>query len=260
MDELSSVSGHPMESLTLILSHIIVYFDCEDVAKPQSAVDIQRFFQNSEKLKHISPLFTDINKIRKAVQNKFGRSELSKFYNIDFLNFRTAEDLIVTPEYTSNSGFRLRFPCKGVSKANLVREFKGVDGSLSVTYSASQRVKAISQHIQNAMTIGDSLKRTEISTSIVDNTPGTEPFEDVFTSATRSAPTPSIVDYDYFRHFSVQEQVKIICTLFEVAQLGAKEKVVKHLIDGQLSNSIIMLHVEQEIAKQMMAYKKQIIE
>jgi hypothetical protein len=48
--------------------------------------------------------------------------------------------------------------------------------------------------------------------------------------------------------------------LFEVAQLGAKEKVVKHLIDGQLSNSIIMLHVEQEIAKQMMAYKKQIIE
>ena len=167
--------------------------------------------------------------------------------------------MIVTPEYTSNSGFRLRFPCKGVSKANLVREFKGVDDAISVTYSASQRVKAISQHIQNAITIGDSLKRTEISTSI-DNTPGTEPFEDVFTSATRSAPTPSIVDYDYFRHFSVQEQVKIICTLFEVAQLGAKEKVVKHLIDGQLSNSIIMLHVEQEIAKQMMAYKKQIIE
>jgi hypothetical protein len=71
--------------------------------------------------------------------------------------------------------------------------------------------KRLVRHIQNAMTIGDSLKRTEISTSI-DNTPGTEPFEDVFTSATRSAPTPSIVDYDYFRQFSVQEQVKIICT------------------------------------------------
>jgi hypothetical protein len=256
MDELSSLSGHPTGPLTLILSHIIVYFDCEDVAKPQSAVDIQRFFQNSEKLKLVSPLFTDIYMIRKAVQNKFGRTELSKFYNIDFLNFRTAEDLIVTPEYTSNSGFRLRFPCKGVSKANLVREFKGVDDAISVTYSASQRVKAISQHIQNAMTIGDSLKRSAVSSSI-DSTPGTEPFEDVLTSATRSAPTPSIVDYDYFRQFSVQEQVKVICTLFDVAQLGAKEKVIKHLIDGQVSNSIIVLHVEQEIEKQMMAYKKQ---
>jgi hypothetical protein len=198
MNELSSLSGHPMEPLTLILSHIIVYFDCEDVAKYK----VQWIFSvfSKEKLKHISRLFTDISMIRKAVQNKFGRSELSKFYNIDFLNFRTAEDLIVTPEYISNSGFPLRFSCEGVSKANLVREVKGVDDVESVTYSASQRVKAISQHIQNAMTVEESLKRSEISTSI-DSTPGTEPFEDVFTSATRSSPTPRIVDYDYFRQF-----------------------------------------------------------
>ena len=99
-----------MEPLASILSHIIVYFDCEDTLKPQSAVDIQRFFQNSEKLKFISPLFSDLNVIRKAIQNKFGQTELTKFYNIDFRNFRTVEDLIFTPEYTSTSGFRLRFP------------------------------------------------------------------------------------------------------------------------------------------------------
>jgi hypothetical protein len=58
----------------------------------------------------------------------------------------------------------------------------------------------------------------------------------------------------------VQEQVTVICNLFEVAQLGAKEKVVKQLIDGQAWNSIIMLHVEQEIAKQMKAYKRHIQE
>ena len=108
-DELSTPSEHRMEPLASILSHIIVYFDCEDTLKPQSAVDIQRFFQNSEKLKFISPLFSDLNVIRKAIQNKFGRTELTKFYNIDFRNFRTVEDLIFTPEYTSTSGFRLRF-------------------------------------------------------------------------------------------------------------------------------------------------------
>jgi hypothetical protein len=132
MDELSSLSGHPMEP------HIVVYFDCFDTLKPQSAVDIQRFFQTSENLKFMSPLFSDINVIRKAIQNKFPRVELSKFYNIDIRNFRTAEDLIVTPEYTSTSGFRLRFPCKGVSTANLIRDFKGVDKGVSVMYSASQ--------------------------------------------------------------------------------------------------------------------------
>jgi hypothetical protein len=110
---------HPMMSSCRIL-----YFDCENVAKPQSAVDLQRNFRNSEKLRLISPLFSNRNMIIKAVQNKFWRSEQSKFYNIDFLGFRTAEDLVVTPEFTSNSGF-LRFPCKGVSKANLVREFTG---------------------------------------------------------------------------------------------------------------------------------------
>jgi hypothetical protein len=259
MDELSSLSGHPMEPLALILAYIIVYFDCDDTLKPQSAVDIQRFFQNSENLKSISPLFSDINVIRRAIQNKFGRLELNKFYNIEIRNFRTAEDLIVTPEYTSTSGFRLRFPCKGVSTANLIREFRGVDNAVSVTYSASQRVEAISQRIQNAMTVGESLKRSATPTTI-DSTPGSESFEDVFASATRSAPTPSIIDYDYFRQFSVQEQVTVICNLFEVAQLGAKEKVVKQLIDGQASNSIIMLHVEQEIKKQMKAYKSQIQE
>jgi hypothetical protein len=51
MDELSSLSGHLMEPLALILAHIIVYFDCDDTLKPQCAVDIQRFFQNSENLK-----------------------------------------------------------------------------------------------------------------------------------------------------------------------------------------------------------------
>jgi hypothetical protein len=104
--------------------------------------------------------------------------------------------------------------------------------AVSVTYSASQRVEAISQRIQNAMTVGESLKRSATPTT-VDTTPGSESFEDVFASATRSAPTPTIVDYDYFRQFSVQEQVTVICNLFEVAQLGAKEKVVKQLIDGQ---------------------------
>jgi hypothetical protein len=47
----------------------------------------------------------------------------------------------------------------------------------------------------------------------------------------------------------VNEQVKVICTLFEIAQLSAKGQ----LIAGQVSNSIIMLQVEQEIAKQMIA-------
>jgi hypothetical protein len=58
MDELSSLSGHLMEPLTSILAHIIVYFDCDDTLKLQCAVDIQRFFQNSENLKFTSPLFT----------------------------------------------------------------------------------------------------------------------------------------------------------------------------------------------------------
>jgi hypothetical protein len=57
MDELSSLSGHLMEPLASILAHIIVYFDCDDTLKPQRAVDIQRFFQNSENLKFTSPLF-----------------------------------------------------------------------------------------------------------------------------------------------------------------------------------------------------------
>jgi hypothetical protein len=57
MDELSSLSGHLMEPLASILAHIIVYFDCDDTLKPHCAVDIQRFFQNSENLKFTSPLF-----------------------------------------------------------------------------------------------------------------------------------------------------------------------------------------------------------
>jgi hypothetical protein len=57
MDELSSLSGHLMEPLASILAHIIVYFDCDDTLKPQCAVDIQRFFQNSANLKFTSPLF-----------------------------------------------------------------------------------------------------------------------------------------------------------------------------------------------------------
>jgi hypothetical protein len=57
MDELSSLPGHLMEPLVSILGHIIVYFDCDDTLKPQCAVDIQRFFQNSENFKFTSPLF-----------------------------------------------------------------------------------------------------------------------------------------------------------------------------------------------------------
>jgi hypothetical protein len=57
MDKLSSLSGHLMEPLASILAHIIVYFDCDDTLKPHCAVDIQRFFQNSENLKFTSPLF-----------------------------------------------------------------------------------------------------------------------------------------------------------------------------------------------------------
>jgi hypothetical protein len=38
----------------------------------------------------------------------------------------------------------------------------------------------------------------------------------------------------------MQEQVN----LFEVTQLGAKEKVVKQLIDAQASKSITISHVE----------------
>jgi hypothetical protein len=72
------------------------------------------------------------------------------------------------------------------------------------------------------MTIGESLKRSATPNPI-DSTPGSESFEDVFASATRSAPTTCIVDYDYFRQFSVQEQVKVIRNLFEVAQVRKKK-------------------------------------
>jgi hypothetical protein len=66
------------------------------------------------------------------------------------------------------------------------------------------------------------------------NTPGVDSFEDVFTSATRSASTPiDLVDYDHFRLHSVNEQVKVICTLFEIVQLSTKEKVVGQLIAGR---------------------------
>jgi hypothetical protein len=255
MDELFSLSGDTIEPLASILSHIVVYFDCDNALKPQSAVDIQFYFQNSENLKFISPLFSDINVIRKAIQNKFGRTELTKYYNIQFHNFRRVEDLVVTPGYTSSHGYRLRFPRIGVSEANLVREFKGVESAESIKYSASQRVAAICQHIQSAMTIGETLKTSATST----NTPGVDSFEDVFTSATRSASTPiDLVDYDHFRLYSVNQQVKVICTLFEIAQLSAKEKVVGQLIAGQVSNGIIMLQVEQEIAKQMIALKNKL--
>jgi hypothetical protein len=46
-----------MEPPASILAYIIVYFDCDKTLKPQCAVDIQRFFQNSENLNLISPLF-----------------------------------------------------------------------------------------------------------------------------------------------------------------------------------------------------------
>jgi hypothetical protein len=55
------------------------------------------WFQNSENLKFISPLFSDINVIRKAIQNKFGRTELTKHYNIQFYTFGRVDDLVVTP-------------------------------------------------------------------------------------------------------------------------------------------------------------------
>jgi hypothetical protein len=257
MDELLSLSGDTIERLASILSHIVVYFDCDNALEPKSAVDIQYYFQNSENLKFTLPLFSDINVIRKAIMNKFGRTELTKYYNIQFPNFRRVDDLIVTPGYTSSSGFRLRFPCSGVSEANLVREFKGIKSAVSVQYSASQRVAAICQHIQSAMTIGGTLKTSSASTS----TPRIDSFEDIFTSATRSASTPTdLIDYDHFRLYSVNEQVIVICKLFETAQLSAKEKVVEQLIDGQVSNSFIMLHVKQEIAKQMIALKRQMKE
>jgi hypothetical protein len=52
MDELSSPPGHLMEPLASI-----VYSDCDDTLKPPCAVDIQRFFQNSENITFTSPLF-----------------------------------------------------------------------------------------------------------------------------------------------------------------------------------------------------------
>jgi hypothetical protein len=122
MDELFSLSGDTIEPLASILSHIVVYFDCDNALKPQSAVDIQFYFQNSENLKFISPLFSDINVIRKAIQNKFGRTELTKYYNTNFITFGELMTWWVTPGHTSSHGFRLRFPRIGVLKANLVRE------------------------------------------------------------------------------------------------------------------------------------------
>jgi hypothetical protein len=69
MDELSSLSGHSIEPPALILAYIIVDFDCDDILKPQSAVDIQRFFQN---LKSTSPLFIDINVFKKLFRISLG--------------------------------------------------------------------------------------------------------------------------------------------------------------------------------------------
>jgi hypothetical protein len=48
MDEFFSLSGDTIEPLASILSHIVVYFDCDNALKPHRAVDIQFYFQNSE--------------------------------------------------------------------------------------------------------------------------------------------------------------------------------------------------------------------
>ena len=44
-----------------------VPYDCKDALKPVSAVDIQ----NYEKLEKLSPIFSEKDIIRKAMQNKF---------------------------------------------------------------------------------------------------------------------------------------------------------------------------------------------
>ena len=114
-------TGCPADHLASIISHIVVYFDCKDTLKTHSAVDIQKYFLNSEKCRHFSDLFSDINMIKRALLNKHGRHELKTYYNIGFTIFRTMDDKIVTPAFTSTTGYRntaLRTP-----RPNLVPEF-----------------------------------------------------------------------------------------------------------------------------------------
>ena len=101
----------------------------------------------------------------------------------------------------------------------------------SVTFTKDQRVKAISQHIQSAMTLGVAVKNAIPSTTF---TPA-RTFEDAFTSATRSSTPMDLIDHEHFRKCSVQEQVTIICVLFDCAGLSAKEKVVKCLMTVVIS-------------------------
>ena len=68
MDETSMSTGCPTDRLASILSHIVVYFDCEDTLKTHSAVDIQKYFLNSEKCRHLSDLFSDINMIKSITE------------------------------------------------------------------------------------------------------------------------------------------------------------------------------------------------
>ena len=205
-------TGCPTDRLASILSHIVVYFDCEDTLKTHSAVDIQKYFLNSEKCRHLSDLFSDINMIKRALLNKHGRHKLKTCYNIEFTIFRTMDDKIVTPAFTTTTGYRIIFSALGTPRPNLVREFKGTRDATTTEFSKDQRVQAIYEHIHSAMALGEAVKNAIPSNM---HTPS-RTFEDTFTSATRSASTPiDLVDHEHFKMFSVQEQVTIICDLFD---------------------------------------------
>lgn len=97
MNEPFLTTGRPAVSLASILTHIVVYFDCLSTLTAHSAVDIQKYFQNSEMFSTFSNLFCDIDLIKRALLNKYGREVLSKYYNIEFLRYRTSDDLIDDP-------------------------------------------------------------------------------------------------------------------------------------------------------------------
>jgi hypothetical protein len=294
MDEASSSTGQPSDPLASVLAHIVVYFDCNDTLKPHGVVDIQQYFLNSDKCRSFSELFSDITLIRRALLNKHGRHELKVYYNIGFIIFRSVEDIIATSTFTSSTGYLMKYLTLGTTQSNLVREFRGMSAAASAKCTKDQRVQAIAQHIQIAMTLGEALK-TVIPSTTCSPSPT---FESTITSATRSATnivtdaargevrtrsqssksdraltkrplahfgrrprqnrpvgshatghtTPiDLVDDDHFKTYSVQEQVKIICNLFDAAGLSAKEKVVKYLMTDVISRNIIMTNVESEV-------------
>jgi hypothetical protein len=158
MEEPFSSNGHATDPLASILSHTVVYFDCEDTLKPHSAVDIQEYFLNSEKCRIFSDLFSDLDLIKRALLNKHGRHELSTYYNIGFSIFRTVNDMIVTSTFTSTTGYRMKFSAIGVPQPNLVREFRGMSDSDSAECTKFQRVQAIAQRIQSAIALGEAVK------------------------------------------------------------------------------------------------------